>query len=116
MDKVRIYGKVLNKWTATATFNGMDREMVVQLEIAYTDYYEDGTIAGVGSEDFSPERYRKEIAVYETRTWDGCKRNRGGHKAWDQRDTYTVKCDNLKALKGFCKIRYATDNLMLVKF
>lgn len=115
-DKIRIYGKTLNRWTAAQTINDIERDVTTQIEIAYKDYYLDGTVAGSGSEDFSPERYRKEIATYEARTWDGNKRNRGGHKAWDQRDTYTIKRDNLKMLKYFCKMRYSADNIMMVKF
>lgn len=78
MDKVRIYGKTVNTWTTYDIIK--DREYTTQYEVAYTDYFIDGRVAGKGTEDFSPERYRRDIKEGWVFTWDGERRNKGGHR------------------------------------
>lgn len=77
--RIRIYGKILEVWTAE---DARGREITTQTEIAYREYdSETGELLGSGSEDFSPARERSEIDCRWIWTWDGDRRNKGG-KRW----------------------------------
>ena len=78
---VRLYGKVLNSWKVR---DEQDRLILRQLEVEYKDYdITTGEVVGVGSEDFSADRWNKTIITKEWWTWDGQKRNAGGHRWFD---------------------------------
>lgn len=85
-ERVRIYGDTLRTWTSIEeyTFRGeqKEREVIVQRELEYKEYDLDGNLLATGSEDFSTERYR-EIDSQWLWTWDGNKRNKGGHRWFD---------------------------------
>ena len=51
-------------------------------EIPYTDFYMDGTIAAVGTEDFNRERKNTIYACWIW-TWDGVKRQNGGKRFFE---------------------------------
>lgn len=76
--RVRIYGKLVREWFADWKDG---RQLRTQVEYAYTDYDEDGHPVGVGTEDFSNERFNKHTRLLWIFTWDGQKRNYGG-KRW----------------------------------
>lgn len=75
--KVRIYGKTVSKWHDEAG-------RLIQKEVGYMDYdTDDGTVWGMGTEDFSPVRWSRDVDDKWIWIWDGRKRNRGGHRAFE---------------------------------
>lgn len=77
-NTVKLYGETKRVWEYT---DEKGKKHVTQVEIAYKEFYLDGTLKYKGSEDFSAERYSKELIDKEIRTWDGQKRNKGD-KRW----------------------------------
>lgn len=76
--KVRVYGKTVNEWYD-------EGGMLIQKEVSYKDYdTEDGTVWGIGTEDFSVERWWKDTDRKWVWTWDGKKRNRGGYRWFEE--------------------------------
>lgn len=76
--RVRIYGKRINTWTHVLEDG---REVACQYEYAYRDYDVDTCeLVGVGTEDFSMERYHKHLRGGWVNSWDGVRRNKGGHR------------------------------------
>ena len=72
-DTVRLYLDVIETWKD-------EYGRMKQVEVAYNDYdVESGELVGVGTEDFSRERY-KTIITKLLWTWDGERRNAGGHR------------------------------------
>lgn len=77
-NRVRLYGKKVSKWMHE---DERGRNVCYQFEMEYKEYsVENGTLVGEGTEDFSTERYRQEIITKLVWTWDGKKRNKGGHR------------------------------------
>ena len=74
MDTIRIYGKRVRTWTN-------DDGTVEQIEVRYTDYRLNGDVAGTGTEDFSPLRWRS-VGHKTVHTWHGGYR-KDGTKSWD---------------------------------
>lgn len=99
---VRFYGKTLQIWENDG--------QLIQMEKAYTDYdIETGEIKATGSEDFSPMRW-----VYETEdrwvwTWDGKKRNRGGHRWFEQHNLMQYRRNDRKLVKEYFKNKYNAE-------
>ena len=106
MAKIRIYGKVLNRWLENIS-EYVNR--MVQIELEYKEYdVESGELVGTGSEDFSRERYES-IIKPDIYTWDGEKLNKGGHKRWDYRGYVTINKTDRKALKQYMANKYNTE-------
>ena len=114
--RVRIYGKIVNKWKLCEkyTWNGktMEREIVVQYEIAYKEYDENGNLVATGTEDFSRERY-KQIDTQWVWTWDGIKRNRGGHRSFECMGTVTFNLNNKGDVMRYLRTKY--NNAALIQ-
>lgn len=107
MAITRIYGKIVNTWTRTVLdLWGREKEEPAQYEMTYTDYNEDGTVYQTGTEDFSPERYRKVIVDKWVHTWDGQKVNKGGKRWFDCRGSIQYRRGDGKAVKALMQIRY----------
>ena len=68
---IRIYGK--------RTKITEDEEY---FEVEYTEYRNDGTIKGTGTEDFITKRWNS-VKAHMVYTWDGTKRNKGGYRWFD---------------------------------
>lgn len=106
MTKIRIYGKVLNRWLENISAY-VDR--MVQIELEYNEYdVESGALVGTGSEDFSRKRYES-IIKPDIYTWDGEKVNKGGHKWWDYRGYVTINKTDRKALKQYMANKYNAE-------
>ena len=107
----RIYGKRLQEWTRE---DEQGRVRLVQVEIEYKEYDEEGDLVGAGSEDFSLERLHKTLAqnklVY---TWDGQKRNKGGHRWFDFQGYITFNKKQSKLIKDHLMRRYGAELVQL---
>ena len=103
-DRVRIYGKTLNTWTAT---DERGREYTTQREVAYTEYDAYGAVRCTGTEDIQPNR--TDIKNGWAWTWDGKSVNRGGYRRWDERG-HIVWRGNTAVLKKVLERKY-TDAL-----
>lgn len=90
---MKLYGKVRN-------INEEYRE------VQYTEYREDGTIKGKGTEDFSPERFRK-LKYFEIFQKTG-KQNKGGHDTWEQIGWFRCSGESRKAGK-IARLIYGND-------
>lgn len=112
MAKIRIYGKVLQRWTAT-DLNG--RERTTQIEYSYEEYNEAGEVVGIGSEDFSPEREKLELDHISLYTWDGERRNKGGYRWFDCRGFYRIRKAERQAFKALMAKRYGAQLVELRK-
>lgn len=92
----RIYGKVLETWEHEQE-NG--RVRTYQVEIAYKEYDADGELVGAGSEDFSKDRYHKELREAYVWTWDGEKRNKGGYRWFEFEGRTIYRRKDVKLIK-----------------
>ena len=110
--RIRIYGKQLNTWETTDE-NG--RQRLEQVELAYTDYNADGTIAGTGSEDFSMARWSQDIEERWVYTWDGVKRNKGGYRWFTDRGHIRFRKSCKKDLAAMLKEKYNAEIIELRK-
>lgn len=114
MDNVvRIYGKVLNTWKSEDL---RGRTIITQKEIAYTDYnIETGEIVGVGSEDFSYERYKKEVNEKFVYIWDGTKRMKNGHRWFDCCGMIRYKRSERKKVLRYLKNKYKDSTVLQLR-
>lgn len=109
---VRLYGKTLNRWTAFS--EALGREIETQTEVAYKEYdSETGDLVAVGSEDFSPSRWRSEVSRKWVHTWDGERRNKGGHRWFDDRGLYSFRKSERKAVVDYLRKVYAVEVIEL---
>lgn len=101
--RVRLYGRELERWCVE---DEKGRSIMRQVELEYTEYdIETGEIVAVGSEDFSRERY-KSLLFKMVWTWDGKKRNAGGHRWFEySRDVKYIKGKG-KEVKTYLKNMY----------
>ena len=109
--RIRIYGKTLEKWTAE---DERGRERLVQEEVAYKEYdSETGELVGVGSEDFSMERLHTEMDERWMWTWDGEKRNKGGHRWFECHGTVKFRKSERAAVKKYLQAKHKAAELQL---
>ena len=114
---VRIYGKVINTWTAKRMIiwrgQEKEREVLIQKEVEYKEYdTETGALRATGTEDFSPERWNNEVAAHWIHTWDGQRRNKGGHRWFEDMGKYTYRKSEKKALEQLMKTRYSNAEVI----
>ena len=115
MTKVRIYGRVVNRWRAM-TDHGFN--VTIQFEVAYRDYDADtGDLLATGTEDFSPERCRFEQLklnryVY---TWDGQRRNKGGHRWFEEQTCIGYRQADAKLVKQYLSHKYPAAELIQIR-
>lgn len=119
METTRVYGRVRNVyitgkgWMKTNRWNIHDAEM---LEVEYTDYYDDGTICGKGTEDFSRERMKSlRRGCYEVKK-DSGEKTATGRTKWDIVGTYAVMATRDKFAKAvkFWKQQYASPDMKVI--
>ena len=77
-ETMKLYGPTVNRWTR---IDELGRNVTAQREIQYREFREDGTLCGVGTEDFSRERWET-VGTYDVWAWDGVSYNKGGHRAF----------------------------------
>lgn len=110
MKTYRIYGKRVQEWTHEDE-NG--RERLVQVEIEYKEYDEDGDLVGIGTEDFSLERMKKTLVTRFIHTWDGKRRNKGGHRWFDYVGDVTYNKQDGKEVKRHFERKYNAELVQL---
>ena len=112
-ESFRIYGKTLTIWKA---FGIDDRERIFQRELEYTEYdAETMEIVGTGSEDFSTERYNYELEERWLWTWDGNKRNKGGHRWFELHGYIRYRKSDRAKVKAYYKQKYNATEVQLRK-
>lgn len=104
MNKVRIYKDIVD--TRKAYDEALRKEVTTQFEVTYADYYTDGTFVGIGTEDFSPERWSTQVRRGYVYTWNGTRRNRGGNRWFDYQGEITYRRGQRKDLDTFLKTRF----------
>lgn len=110
---VRVYGKVINRWYGE---DNKGRKITTQKEVEYKEYdAETGALRATGTEDFSPERWNKEVAEHWIYTWDGEKRNKGGHRWFEDRGRYVYRKSEKKALEQLMKTRYSDAEMVQLR-
>ena len=109
---IRIYGKVAKTWKQTVVINGWEHEVTTQMEIKYKEYYLDGKLKSVGTEDFSPERYKNELVNCQVCTWDGKRRNKGGHRWFDLEGSMTILKRQRKDVKKYLENKYKESEIV----
>ncbi|WP_373262356.1 hypothetical protein [Hungatella hathewayi] len=110
MKTFRIYGKTLNTWFIE---DEKGREILRQVEIAYKEYNECGELIGAGSEDFSRERYNREIVHKQVFSWNGEKRNKGGKRWFDDLGFVTIIKSDSKIAKEYLTNLHGSTLLQL---
>lgn len=120
-NRIRIYGRVVNTWSHwteidvrnpwTGKLEKRNAVKEYQWEVAYTEYYSDGTVAAVGTEDFQKPRYNDLIEAH-MQVWKG-KLNRGGHKVWETMKTVKYIRGNGRMVKALAREWY--PNAMEIK-
>lgn len=110
MKTFRIYGKKLNTWFIE---DEKGRPTLRQVELQYKEYNECGELIGAGSEDFSGERYNREIVHKQVFSWDGEKRNKGGKRWFDDFGFVAINKRNSKIVKEYLSNKYKSTLLQL---
>lgn len=110
MAKVRVYGKNTYTWYDEITGH------YTQKEYEYREFDTvTGQLVGMGTEDFSSERYKNDVSEFWAWYWTG-EYNRGGHRKFE--DYGFVKCrkSDRKNFREFLKNKYNTEVIRLNKF
>lgn len=108
---IRIYGKTLETWSHE---DEKGRKRIYQTEIAFKEIdAETGEIVEIGSEDFSPEREKQDIDYRWIYTWNGEKRNKGGHRWFDCQGSIKFRKSHKKALAEYLKNKYNAELVQL---
>lgn len=109
--KIRIYGKTLEIWTAE---DERGRNRITQREISYHEYdSETGELVGAGSEDFSPERQKRELEDRWAWTWDGERRNKGGKRWFEDHGLVRFRKSEKAEVKKYLQNKYGAAELQL---
>lgn len=99
---MRIYGKTvayhtIDGWKKDCT--GYLPKNIDMYEIEYTDYREDGTVCGKGTEDFSKDRLKNlTYKRYDVKE-DSGERTKTGLVKWDLVKRLVVRVDNANSRK-----------------
>ena len=80
-------------------------------EVAYKEYRPDGSLKATGTEDFTRERL-KTLEYRFIYTWDGQKRNKGGYRWFELRETALINKDDLKELKKYMIDKYQDSEIV----
>ena len=108
---VRIYGNVVNRWTHT---DESGREFTTQYEIEYREYdTENMKLAGVGSEDFSPARLRKDTRHKGIFTWDGKTYRKDGKRKFEYRGMRIFRASDRDAVMEYYRKLYNAELVQL---
>lgn len=103
---VRIYGNVINTWYRNDEKHVLPQ--MIQKEVEYKEYsIEDGTLVNVGTEDFTPERWKQEVEFKEICTWDGKSFNKGGQKKFNSLGHRYFRKSERKERKAYAMVKYA---------
>ena len=103
MTTYRIYGKEIERWTHEDEHG---RERTVQVEYEYKEYDETGDLIGTGTEDFSYDRMKKQLVTRFVYTWDGERRNKGGHRWFDFEGSILYNKKDGKEIKKHIERKY----------
>jgi hypothetical protein len=79
-------------------------------EVPYKEYRADGSILQLGTEDFSSQRLKTLKKKYVW-TWNGEKRNKGGHRWFECQELVTFN-GSTKELKTVLGIKYPDAKLI----
>ena len=82
------------------------------IEVEYKEYREDGSLKGIGTEDFSTERWSA-IHWGFVYTWDGQRRNKGGHRWFDFEGSY--RTDDIKAFRKYMRALWNEQGIETVE-
>lgn len=101
---VRIYGKTIQEWRT----DGKHGEFVIsQVELAYKDYDSTtGEVVQIGSEDFSSKRHSIAVSRKSVWTWDGKRRNKGGHRWFECQPDIKFRKSDRKGVMEYLRIKY----------
>lgn len=103
---MRLYGEIVQRWERD---EGKRWLTCYQWEISYKDYREDGSLKQTGTEDFGRERWNNEIRQAFVWTWDGKKRNKGGHRWFECVGYITYRRSEVKEVKEYMKRKYNAE-------
>lgn len=109
-NTVKIYGKCIRIWKDT---DETCKSKPCQFEIEYKEYYLDGTLKQTGTEDFSADRYNKTIREKWLWTWDGQKRNKGGHRWFECQGQIKFDYHHRQELKRYLENKYQGKEIQL---
>lgn len=115
MKKVRIYGRVVNRWYSV---NERGIKKISQYEVAYRDYDVDTCeLLATGTEDFSRDRYDSEQLMLSrfVYTWDGQKRNKGGYRWFESQHTVGYKRRDSKLVKEYLHNKYPAAEMIQIR-
>ena len=117
-NSVRIYGKIVNTWTAwePVIIRGQyqERERIIQYEIEYNEYNENGDLVATGTEDFSRERYM-EIDSRWIWIWNGKNYNRGGHRAFECMGMIKFNLNQQREVFKYLRNKYSEASLVQMR-
>lgn len=83
------------------------------IEFDYKEYRMDGSLYSMGSEQFSKERMIEQMKCGYVCVWDGKKRNKGGHRVWDEKET--IQYTDRKAVNEYIKNKYSDYALVQLR-
>lgn len=114
----RIYRNIINTWThiEEIEYRGRIREIerATQYEVEYMEFdVETFEVVAAGTEDFSLDRYHKEILDKIVCTWNGEKRNAGGHRWFERATTTKYRRGDGEHVKAFYKKKYNAAEIEL---
>ena len=114
----RIYRNIINTWThiEEIDYRGEVREVerATQYEIEYMEFdSETFEVVAAGTEDFSKDRFHKEMLDKLVYTWNGEKRNAGGHRWFEHVTSVKYRRGDAGHVKAFYKNKYNAAEIEL---
>lgn len=77
------------------------------MEVFYREYrVATGELVNIGSEDFSYERYSRELGRWHAYIWRSGSYNKGGYKKWEEAESFKVRKADTFLYKMYIYNRY----------
>ena len=84
-------------------------------EVEYKEIRPDGTLKQTGTEDFTRERLKSATDWRNIYTWDGQRRNKGGARWFEYRETVRVSKGDLKEVQAYARRKFADCGAVVIE-
>lgn len=118
MKTIRVYTRTVNMHTPEGwvKFSVRGSDEADMLELGYVDYDENGHVRGIGTEDFSWERFRTLKTYYYQIKKDSGEKTAAGKTKWDLIKTAVIRIAKADYAKGakLWKKQYRDNGMIVV--
>lgn len=118
MKTIRVYTRTVSMHTPEGwiKFSVRGSDEADMLELGYVDYDENGNVRGIGTEDFSLERFRTLKTYYYQIKKDSGEKTAAGKTKWDLVKTAVIRIAKADYAKGakLWKKQYRDNGMIVV--